>query len=86
MDLDWHKRLIDRMIKNNIDATIKDYMNIVDQNEFADVQVSAAKSVAVIIPVTEEYEPPMTKLPSMAIAQKKKQYKSRTKYERKWTY
>jgi hypothetical protein len=30
--LDWRVRLIDRMIKNNPDATIADYLNIVDDN------------------------------------------------------
>jgi predicted phosphoadenosine phosphosulfate sulfurtransferase len=33
MNLDWHCRLIARMVKNNIDATIKDYFSIVDKEE-----------------------------------------------------
>lgn len=31
MNLEWHTRLIDRMIHNNLDATIKDYYRIVDK-------------------------------------------------------
>lgn len=30
MDLQWHIRLVERLIKNNPDATIKDYYRIVD--------------------------------------------------------
>jgi hypothetical protein len=33
MNLEWHDRLIDRMIHNNSDARIKDYYRIVDQEE-----------------------------------------------------
>lgn len=33
MDLQWHDRLIERLIKNNQDATIKDYMMIVGEEE-----------------------------------------------------
>lgn len=34
MDIAWHERLIERLIKNSKgDATIKDYFSIVDQNE-----------------------------------------------------
>lgn len=37
MSLAWHERLVERLIKNsNGDATIKDYFNIVDQNDKSD--------------------------------------------------
>lgn len=33
MNLDWHIRLIERMIKINPDATIKDYLRIVGEDD-----------------------------------------------------
>lgn len=86
MDMEWHIRLIDRMIKNNIDATIKDYLNIVDQDELSEQQITAARSVVVAIPVTEEYEQPDTKLPSMINGAKKKQPRPQKCYEKYWKF
>lgn len=36
MNIEWHIRLVDRLIKNNPEATIKDYFEVVDKEEKID--------------------------------------------------
>lgn len=73
MDLQWHIRLVDRLIKNNPDATIKDYLRIVDketENENVDLARRSIEIRNAVVVEPIEFEPE----PKVVRARKRKSY------------
>lgn len=89
MDLEWHIRLVERLIKNNPDATIKDYYDIVDKEEENEMVLSQIRKknltrqqIRKLVVVPEPKEKIVVEIDMPDLGKQRRKRKGLSKYKR----